>query len=481
MSSRGVGKTPGKRASSPPRGQEALFPGGEGRSLALAEELLAAGDAPLNDRDLGQIKNLILDHLGCCYAGSLLAWGRRLHEWAAPHAGSGNAPLLASNTRLAPALAAFVNATSAHGMELDDTHDESVSHPGAAVIASSLALAAHHGLDGERLAAAICAGYEAVGRIGAATNAAETIELGFHPTSLFVGFGAAAAAAVLLRLSPRKLARGWGLALSMAGGSMQFSQEPEGTTVKRLHGGYAALHGVMAAEHAALGIAGPEQALEGRYGLIHNFGAKSDIERLNRPHPDGPEIHRISYKPYPCCRLFHSTLDALAEVTDNFSLDPEEIESLVVGGPDIMVTQHMLRRPTSEMAAQYSLPFTLGAALYHGPSSVAGFMGDALNDSRTLAIADRVEAVADPEMQAAFPAHFGSWLELMACNGERRRSDVLDSLGTPANPMRREDLLVKFAGLTAGENAIKPGEVAVTLDNLRQLRLIDPLLAAFCS
>ena len=298
-----------------------------GRSLALAEELLAVRDAPPGERDLRQIRNLVLDHLGCCYAGSLLAWGRRMHEWAAPHAGSGNAPLLASQTRLAPGLAAFVNATAAHGLELDDTHDESVSHPGAAVIASSLALAAHHGLSGERLAAAILAGYEAVGRVGAATNAAETIELGFHPTSLFVGFGAAAAAAVLLNLSPRELARGWGLVLSMAGGSMQFSQEPEGTTVKRLHGGYAALHGVMAAEHAGLGIAGPEQALEGRYGLISNFGAQSDPERLNLPHPDGPEIHRISYKPYPCCRLFHSTLDALAEVTGDFSLDPEEIES----------------------------------------------------------------------------------------------------------------------------------------------------------
>ena len=450
------------------------------RSLALAEELLAVGDAPLGERDLKQIRNLILDHLGCCYAGSLLAWGRRMHEWAAPHAGSGNAPLLASQTRLAPGLAAFVNATAAHGMELDDTHDESVSHPGAAVIASSLALAAHHGLGGERLAAAIYAGYEAVGRVGAATNAAETIELGFHPTSLFVGFGAAAAAAVLLDLRPRELARGWGLVLSMAGGSMQFSQEPEGTTVKRLHGGYAALHGVMGAEHAGLGIAGPEQALEGRYGLISNFGAKSDPERLNRPHPDGPEIHRISYKPYPCCRLFHSTLDALAEVTDNFILDPEAIESIVVGGPDIMVTQHMLRRPTSEMAAQYSLPFTLGAALYHGPRSVAGFMGDALNDRRTLAIADRVEAVADEAMQAAFPSHFGSWLELRS-NGRTRRADVLDSLGTPANPMQREDLVAKFDGLTAGDNGINGAEIAAMLDELQQKRLIDTLLAPFCN
>ncbi|WP_446831689.1 MmgE/PrpD family protein [Candidatus Foliamicus sp.] len=450
------------------------------RSLALAEELLATAAEPLAQRDLDQIANLILDHLGCCYAGSQLAWGRRLHEWAGAYDGSGKAPLLASELRLAPAMAAFVNATSAHGMELDDTHDESVSHPGAAVIASSLALAAHHDLDGARVAAAIRAGYEAAGRVGAATNAAETIELGFHPTSLFVGFGAAAAAAVLLRLTPRQLARGWGLALSMAGGSMQFSQEPEGTTVKRLHGGYAALHGVMAAEHAALGIAGPEQALEGRYGLIRNFGANSDPERLNRPHPDGPEIHRISYKPYPCCRLFHSTLDALAEATRDFSLEPEDIEAITVGGPDIMVTQHMLRRPTSEMAAQYSLPFTLGAALHYGPSSVAGFMGEALEDSRILAVADRVEAVADAEMQAAFPAHFGSWLELTTRGGGKRRASVLDSLGTPAKPMTRGDLLAKFTGLVAGEHQIKARKITEKLDKMEQLRSIKPLLSSFC-
>ena len=449
-----------------------------GRSLALAEELLALGDTPLSERDLEQIQNLVLDHLGCCYAGSQLAWGRRLQEWVAAHAGTGNAPLLASQTRLAPALAAFVNATSAHGLELDDTHDESVSHPGAGVIASSLALAAHHGLGGQSMAAAIHAGYEAVGRVGAATNAAETIERGFHPTSLFVGFGAAAAAGVLLQLSPRQLARGWGLVLSMAGGSMQFSQEPEGATVKRLHGGYAALHGVMAAEHADLGIAGPEQALEGRYGLIRNFGANSAPERLNRPHPGGPEIHRISFKPYPCCRLFHSTLDALAEVTGNFNLEPDKIESILVGGPDIMVSQHMLRRPTSEMAAQYSLPFTLGAALYYGPRSLAGFMGDALTDVRTLAIAGRVEAVADPAMQKAFPEHFGSWVELKTSDG-KRRADSLDSLGTPAKPMHRQELLAKFDGLIAGDNGIDGAEVLAILGNLRQLRSIDPLLAPF--
>ena len=48
--------------------------------------------------------------------------------------------------------------------------------------------------------------------------------------------------------------------------------------------------------------------------------------------------------------------------------------------------------------------------------------------------ADRVDAVADDAMQAAFPAHFGSWVELASPDGKRRRIEVLDSRGTPRAP-----------------------------------------------
>ena len=450
------------------------------RSLALAEEMLTLGPNDLSDRDVLQITRLLLDHLGCCYRGSKLPWGRRLHSWAEPYLGSGKSGLFASEQRSTPMIAAFVNATSAHGLELDDTHDESVSHPGAAVIATTLALASQHGASGTEVMCAIVAGYEVTGRVGAATNAAEIIEKGFHPTSLFTGFGATASAARLLGLEPRQLAQAWGLMLSMAGGSMQFSQEAEGTTVKRLHGGYSALHGTLAAEHARLGIAGPEQALDGRYGLIANFGANQAPERLVNPHPDGREIHRISFKPYPCCRLFHSTLDALDEATDGFSLEPERVRGIMVGGPEIMVSQHMLKRPASEMAAQYSLPFTLGAAFFYGPSSVDGFMEEALHDPRTLAMADLVESQVDEAMDQAFPEHFGSWVEVEIEGGDRRRIEVLDSLGTPARPMTDDALIAKFDSLTLPANLeVSGGDVVLTLRSLRTAPSIDALVAPF--
>jgi 2-methylcitrate dehydratase PrpD len=459
-------------------GTSPIFDGS--RSGALAEEMTAVRFSGLQHRDLEQLKRLMLDHLACCYRGSRLPWGEKMRSWASDYEGSGRAGLFAAGFNLSPAMAAFANATAAHGLELDDTHDESVSHPGAAIIATALAIGRHLGKSGRDILPAITVGYEVTGRLGAATNAARIIEKGFHPTSLFTGFGATATAAHLMGLDARRLSQAWGLMLSLAGGSMQFSQEPEGTTVKRLHGGYAALHGVIAAEHAAMGIAGPEQALDGRYGLIPNFGEDQDPDRLRQPHPDGPEIHRISFKPYPCCRLFHSTLDALEEVTAGFSLDPAEVKSLRVGGPEIMVTQHMLRRPSSEMAAQYSLPYTLGSALYFGPRSVDGFMEGALSDPRILAIADCVESELDAEMEAAFPRHFGSWVELETHSGEARRAEILDSLGTPARPMTTQVLCAKFDELIKPTGLEMTGaEISGQLKDFEHLEKIDDFLAPF--
>ena len=141
-----------------------------------------------------------------------------MRQWARQQRAAGDAPLLADTITTSPAVAAFVNATAAHGLELDDTHDESISHPGAPVIATALALAATRDCTIDEFFAAIVAGYEVIGRVGAATNAAHVVEHGFHPTSLFAGFGVVAAAAVILDFDTPRLQRAWGLMLSMAGG-----------------------------------------------------------------------------------------------------------------------------------------------------------------------------------------------------------------------------------------------------------------------
>ena len=208
------------------------------RTRLLAEEMSGLAYEALAPEDVEQVKHLLLDHVGVAWRGSDMPWSRALASWAATLGNGSGSAIVGTPARAAPSIAALVNAAAAHGMEFDDTHDESLSHPGAPVIATALAAGTATGAAGEAVIAAIVAGYEVMARAGMAAGAADIIEHGFHPTALFGGFGAATAAAKLYGLDAAGMAQAWGLVLSAAGGSMQFSQDASGTTVKRLHAGY---------------------------------------------------------------------------------------------------------------------------------------------------------------------------------------------------------------------------------------------------
>ena len=98
--------------------------------------------ADLGDDSVAQLERLLIDHLACACGGAYLPWGRGLVTWAAPYAGTGTSCVIGSQEHTSAPIAAFLNATAAHGMELDDTHDASLSHPGAAVMATALAVGA---------------------------------------------------------------------------------------------------------------------------------------------------------------------------------------------------------------------------------------------------------------------------------------------------------------------------------------------------
>ena len=452
------------------------------KTAQLAEELSLLTYKSLTVSDKIQLKKLLLDHVGVCRRGAEQAWCVTLQNWAKKYNLTGASPVFGTEFTTAPNVAALLNAAAAHGMELDDTHDSSISHPGAAVIAAALAVGAHENINGKKVMPAIVAGYEAIGRIGRAVGADDVIEYGYHPTALFGGFGVAVTAGKLLGLSGSRIASAWGLLLSMAGGSMQFSEDPFGTTVKRLHGGYAAHNGILAAEFASLGIDGPKGSIDGRFGLANLFGKKPDFDELSTGSDNLLEIHKISLKPYPCCRLFHSTIDALIEVMGSYPMDPSDISKIRIGGPRIMVTQHMMRRPESIMAAQYSLPFTIATSFINNPSEYESYTEKYFNDQSILSLCDIVDAEEDEELEGVFPEHFGSWVEIVTQNGKSKRSKVIDSIGTPENPMKLEDIEMKISNLLSKvQLAPSVRDIGDAIENITQDGEIRRLVSLFSS
>jgi 2-methylcitrate dehydratase PrpD len=419
-------------------------------SMALAEELIALDAGRLSPEDFDQLERLLLDHAAVTLCGSIQPWGRALTDWARQYGSGGKAVLAGCGEGANASAAALVNGTSAHGYELDDTHDKSMSHPGAVVISAALAVGAEIGANGRDLLAAIVAGYEAMARIGMAATPVRVIEKGFHPTGTFGVFGAAAAAGKLLGLSPLGLAHAWGIALSMSSGSCQFAFEPRGTMVKRMHAGIPAHNGVIAAQLAKLGIAAPVQAIEGEFGFLKLIGEDADLSFLAGT-PGAPlEIHNISIKPYSCCRKFHSLIDALDEVTEGFKVDTDAIAKITVRSPETAVASHLMRRPDSVMAAQYSMPYIVGATLAYGPRRYDAYGESHHADPRILSIVDKVESVHDADLDPVVPAKMPNRVEIELRGGEIRQATVMDSLGTPVHPMSTDGVLEKAHALLDG-------------------------------
>src|SRR5205807_1998476 len=142
------------------------------------------------------------------------------------------------------------NGTAIHGFELDDAHVSSSLHPGAVTVPASLAVAEAVGAAGADVLVALAAGYEVGLRVGICAGVSHSTS-GYHVTGTVGTFGAAAAAARLLRLSPEQSAHALGIGGTQAAG---LYSARTGAMTKRFHAGRASQSGVIAANLAQLTI-----------------------------------------------------------------------------------------------------------------------------------------------------------------------------------------------------------------------------------
>lgn len=424
---------------------------------SIADHVARVANAPLTEADAEAARKLLLDNFIVSLWGATRPWTREIAQWTQCFAGTGASPVLGTNWRAEASVAALVHGTAAHSFELDDTHDETLSHPGAAIIPAALATAAATDAPQADLLRALAAGYEAMALLGASAGGMETVHRGFHPTSVFGSFGAATAC-TCLRAAARAeavtregLIAAWGHALSQSCGAMQFSAEPGGGEVKRVHAGFGARNGVLAAEFARMpSVTAPRRVAEGLYGLAALFGGP-----LRHVEPtETLQIHNISFKPYACCRLFHSTIDALREVTHGFSTPLDTIAAITISGPQLIADQHMLQRPEGSMAAQYSAPFIMGATLAYGPHRYDAYGDEYMTDAAILGIAQKVRFELNEELaRAYYPQHFATGVRMRFTDGSERYTMVVDSMGTPRRPLTKAQILAKGDGLAAGAGA----------------------------
>ncbi len=399
---------------------------------------------------LHSVKKCVLDYFGCTLFATQTDMGKIVIDFS-KRGNSGHATILPEFRQLYnPADAALANGTCAHGFELDDVNTASISHPGACVIPSVLALAEERGIGGKRAIEAIVAGYEVMVRVGS-TIAAAHIAKGFHPTASFGTFGATAGCCRLLGLTPEQTENAFGVAGSMASGLMQFSIG--GSMVKRIHAGKTAQQGVIVSQLAEKGFTGPAGIFEGDLGFCRVFRDDSSQilwDRLTDGLGESYAILNTAYKPSPTCNVLHSSVECIDRLKLHPAFDPAKIEKILVMGSHNLAHTHNVYRPESILAAQYSLPFTLAMACLGDLADPTPYLSDAiLCNQAVLDLAGKVTTEFDQEQENWYPEHFSSKVKVFLKDGTVLQEEVKDPKGSFRRPFTYDELLTKYRKLSS--------------------------------
>jgi len=442
----------------------------------IAEQALARVPGDVVDK----AKLCLLDSLGCLFGGYQMPVAGML---AALRADSGVVPSSVGsiNGRREPATAAFARATLINALDFDDIYEK--GHPGATVIAAALSVAEQTRCSGTELLEAVITGYEVSCRVGISLAHVQPRKA-IHGHGTWQIFGAAAAAAKLMRLDPGRAAH----AIAIAG-----ANAPVASVMKTVYGdtpsmaknnfGMAAQMGVIGARLAAAGYEGPLDVFEGETGFWRMAGAdECRFDRLTNGLGAAFEILRVGFKPFSCCRLIQSSVQASRDVVRMAGIDPADglHAKLVVTAPPIVCEPPFSEaRPRHMWAAQFSAPHAIAMAVLGVEPGPDWFLDDWLHDEIAGRFQDSIELRPNTIHASPRGAHAASaWLQLRDGQSFERHVDVAE--GEASNPMQKSALEGKFLRLASpvvgDSGACEAIDKVCALDKEESLRPLIRLL-----
>jgi 2-methylcitrate dehydratase PrpD len=354
----------------------------------------------------------------------------------------GSAVLWGRDDSLPAPQAALVNGTASHALELDDFGG--CGHSGAVVVPVVLALAGRGTISGREALMGVLAGYDLAARVleGAGGYRPHN-DLGWHSTGTCGSFGAAAAAARVMKLDRARFANALGIAGTFTGGIWAFLAD--GAMTKRLHPGKAAENGLTAALLAEAGMTGPRQVLEAPWGgffSTYSPGIATPqlmLDGLGREF----RIARSGMKPYACCRGLHACLDALFEIMAETNVDHTAIRRLIVHGDAQFRLQFDRLAPQNLLDAQFSMQYALAVAAVSGRASLEQFQALRMAEPEIKRLMAATVLLADRTIS---PGQYPP-LEVELADGRRIERHVPFAKGAPQNPLSDAEHAAKVASL----------------------------------
>jgi len=426
-------------------------------------------------------KLVLLDTLGAIVAGSAEAENVELARLAAARTAQGTATLIGQRAKADPFWAALTNAAAGVALEVDEGHRLGGGHPAIHVVPGALAVAEERGLGGRRLLESLVAGYEIGSRIGGAT----TVRANVHSHGTWGTISTAVAVAKLGEAPAERIRAIINLAASMSPANT-WTPALDGATIRNLYPGRSAFQGMLAVDLQRCGFTGLDDGPSDVYGTLladafDGAAAVSGIDALARSDAER-EPYRIEqnyFKLHACCRFNHFALDAVMELRR-----VHRLEASAVGKVEIVTIPFAVRMsepaPATSLAARFSIPWAVAAALVLGRTDPSAFDETALGDARIRDLARRVVITTDPAMSPRRVDAPTARVRVMLRDGRTLEETTTVVRGDALSPVPRDEITAKFLALASpvlgDAQARKVADTVAETDTLEDIRALTEML-----
>lgn len=403
----------------------------------------------LGEKAVHEARRYLLDSLGCAFGGYRQEDVRIALEVLDDIGGKGDATIIGTAAKADPVTASLANALMVRVMDYNDIYwQQDPSHP-SDIIPAAIACGERRGFDGRELIVGIVLGHEFECRLCEAAVPGIR-ERGWHHATL-TAFASPIVAGRMLGLSWEKIQHAIGISASR---QASFGAVTAGklTMMKNTVDPMATQSGVLAALLAEKGYTGPEHIIDGKEGIAHCLGPEWKLDVLTEGLGESWRIERCGMKAFPTEALTHAPISATLDIVIENDLKPEAIEKIhirsLARAADILADPSKYDPRTKE-TADHSLPYVIAAAVAERQVTPAQFEAAKIMDKTIRAQLNKVEVVADPEIEAVFPKLQRVVVKVTTTDGREFEKKLDYPKGDPRNPLSDEEIEGKFDALAA--------------------------------
>ncbi len=404
----------------------------------VSEYIANALKQDLPDHVLEKVKFHFLDTVSSMISGSTMLAGERAIQFInAQGAAAPQASLLGTRLKTTAINAALANGMFGHADETDDSHAESLTHPGCGIVAAVMAAGELQNSSGIDLLKAMTLGYDICCRLTKSLHPYQFRANGHSSHTFGPNFGAAAAAGALFGVNAIQARYLLSYAAQQASGVSCWMRDKDHIEKAFDFGGMAARNGVTAAMMVANGFTGVDDVFSGERNFYDAYGIDPLRQELGVDLGIRYEILQTSIKRWTVGSPIQAPLDCVDELIHTLGkkLDPSNIINIHVKIPHESLTI-VNNREMPEICLQHLVALMI----------IEGKMDFHLAHDRTkmanpevLKLRKSITLEGSDELSKNMPTRQGI-VRLTLQSGESFEVYTRDVKGTPNNSMTRIEL-----------------------------------------